>query len=229
MRKDIGVSVVTKDVFLEKRNKYTLCQFDWVSPSGMLDRYIYGEVTIPAFVPENTLRSNGVYTIMPYTPKHKEFMVRFKRMIGSTSYTFLQNPVDGSDWFVVKTGKYGSSMQNAFASEMIVISEEALYFRINNDIIEAYNGDNIDFKIVNANNQNGNMLLACSPTNNYRYPLTGVGLIRWNNSNIEYTNLTEVLQREFQNDGVNVFNAKYDFDSKDLHLELDTSNVDREE
>ena len=151
-------------------------------------------------------------------------MVRFK-----TANGYIVNPVDGSVWFVVKVGMYGGEKENAWVSKLITISEDKFYFRINSGTAEIYNGAETDFTIGKANKQNGNMLLECVPTNNYRYPVTGVGLVRWTNSNIEYTRLSEILQREFTDDGVTVLDASYDFDTKDLYLNLDTSFVDREE
>lgn len=230
MRKDIKVSVITNDIVLKKRNSFSLCQFNWVGrPSGFESRYIYGEVVIPSYVSENEIRSNGLYVSIPYTPIYNEIRVRFKQMIGDTSYSYIQNPVDGSDWFVLQAGVYGHAMQNIFAPQLITISEDVFYLKFNSGVVEVYNGEELDFNIVPANIQNRNMLLKCVPTNSYHYPLTGVGLIRWSNSNIDQTGLADVIQREFQADGVGVFNAYYDFDKKSLILDLDTSRVDKEE
>lgn len=227
MRKDIQVSVATNDIVLKGRNTFNLCQFVWVS--GSEERYIYGEIIIPSYTPENVIRNNGVYAAIPYTPINKEIKLRFKQMLGASSYSYLQNPVDGSDWFVLQAGLYGRSMQNVFAPQLITISEESFYLRFNSSVVEVYSGEELDFNIIAANIQNRNMLLKCVPTNSYHYPLTGVGLIRWSNSNIEQTGLADVIQREFQSDGVGVFNAYYDFDKKSLILDLDTSRVDKEE
>lgn len=225
MRQDIKVSSETKDVVLSEKGRHTIYPFDWVANPGGLVRYVYGEVTITdSTVGTDSINTLGVYTRIPYTPVCKEFMVRFK-----TANGYIVNPVDGSVWFVVKVGMYGGKKENAWVSKLITISEDKFYFRINSGTAEIYNGAETDFTIGKANKQNGNMLLECVPTNNYRYPVTGVGLVRWTNSNIEYTRLSEILQREFQDDGVTVLDASYDFDTKDLYLNLDTSFVDREE
>ena len=213
---------------LVNERRFVIYPFEWVANPVGLQRYIYGEITVPAYIPENTLRQNGMYVTIPYTPKYKEFMVRIKRMIGVTSFVYLQNPVDGSDWFTAKVGMYGKAPQNALASQLMLISEGSLHVMVDGGNVMLYNSDELDFNIIKANRQNGNMLLKCVPTNNYRYPVTGVGLIRWTNSNIEYTNLSEVLQREFQDDGVTVKDASYDLESKDLYLDLDTTFVDLE-
>ena len=228
MRRDIEVKAFTCDMTLVNERRFVIYPFEWVTNPTGLQRYIYGEITVPAYVPENTLLQNGMYITIPYTPKYKEIMIRIKRMIGATSYTYLQNPVDGSDWFVAKVGMYGTELQNAYASQLLLVSEGSLHVRVDGGAVVLYDAEELDFNIVKANRQNGHMLLKCVPTNNYRYPVTGVGLIRWTNSNIEYTKLSEILQREFQDDGVTVMDASYDFDTKDLYLDLDTTFVDLE-
>lgn len=229
MRKDIEIKASTRDFVLTSSKRFSTYGFGWVSNPNGQQRYIYGEITVPAYVPDSTLRLNGINVTIPYTPKYKEFMIRIKRMIGVSTYAYLQNPTDGSDWFVAKVRLYGGPVSNAWASQLILVSEDSFHVRIDGGTVVLYDAKSIDFNIVKANKQNGQMLLDCVPTNNYRYPVTGVGLIRWTNSNIEQTRLSDILQREFQDDGVTVNNASYDFDTKDLYLDLDTTFVDAEE
>lgn len=228
MRRDIEVKSSTCDATLVSGRRYSRYKFEWVVNPFGLQRYIYGEITVPAYVPENTLRQNGMYVAIPYTPKYKEFMVRVKRMIGQTSYVYLQNPIDGSDWFTAKASVFGRHTENVYASQLMLISENSLHLIVDGGSVMIYDADELDFNIIKANKQNGDMLLKCVPTNNYRYPVTGVGLVRWTNSNIEYTRLSEILQREFKDDGVTVMDASYDFTTKDLYLDLDTTFVDLE-
>lgn len=227
MRKDIEIHIKTGDITLCPTNKFIIRQFKWVDNSSGLMRYIYGEIAIPSSLSENTIRTNGMCTAIPYTPIYKEFYIRIKREYADGSHTFLQNPVDGSNWFLVQAGMYGGKMKNIFASELLTISESSFYIKLNKGIAELYSSAESDVNIIKANRQNANLLLKCIPTNCYRYPLSGVGLIRWTKSNIDHTNLASVLQREFDEDGVKVNSASYDFESCDLHLDLDTTNVDK--
>lgn len=226
MRKDIEIHINTGDITVSPQNKFILRPFKWVENEAGLMRYIYGEITIPATVSEDTIKKNGVYTTIPYTPIYQEFYVRLKREYADGSYTYIQNPVNGSDWFLVQAAKYGGPFANIYASELITISEDSFYIKMNRGTVELYSSAESDVNIVKANRQNANLLLKCIPTNCYRYPLTGVGLIRWTQSNIDHTTLASVLQREFEEDGVKVNNASYDFDTNDLYLDLDTTNVD---
>lgn len=226
MRKDIEIHINTGDITLSPHNKFILRPFNWVEHDSGLMRYIYGEITLPATLPESSIKANGIYLTIPYTPIYQEFYVRIKREYEDGSYTFLYNPVDGSEWFLVKAAKYGGKFVNVYASELITISESSFHIRLNKGVAEIYSSAESDVNIIKANRQNANMMLKCIPTNCYRYPLTGVGLIRWSQSNIDHTELAEVLKREFEEDGVKVNNASYDFDTSDLYLDLDTSNVD---
>lgn len=228
MRRDIKIDVFTHDINFTSGKARDIYPFGWISNPNGLERYIYGEIELPMSVSEDMVKTDGVNIVIPYTSIYKEFYIRIKRKIGNSTYVYMQNPVDGSNWFLAKTGLYGREKTNAYASRLIEVSESSYRILINKDVVEIYNGENIDFNIAPANAQNKNMLLLCVPGNNYRYPLTGVGLVRFINSNIDYTNLSAVLQREFSNDGVQVIAASYDHNTKYLDLQLNTEQVDNE-
>lgn len=226
MRKDIEIHINTGDMVIKPQNNAKLRPFCWVTNNKGLIRYLYGEIQLPGNISESSIIDGGIYITIPYTPKYKEFYIRIKRIFGNGIESFIQNPVDGSEWFLVRSGLYGGAMKNAYASQLLMISEDRFYLKLNRNYADLYSGNESDVNIVSANRQNTNLLLKCLPTNNYRYPLTGVGLIRWTNSNINHTQLSYVLQREFEADGVYVKNASFDLESNDLHLDLDTTNVD---
>lgn len=229
MRKDIEIHINTGDIVLSPQNKLVLRTFSWVSNPNGMSRYLYGEVSLPSTISEYNIKEDGVQIEIPYTPVYKEFYIRIRRVNTQDTYSYIQNSIDGSEWFLARTGLYGGDMKNAYASELLLVSENYFYLKINKGFADIYSGNQSDFNIIPANRQNANLLLKCLPTNNYRYPLTGVGLIRWTNSNINHTKLSDVLKKEFESDGVYVKNASFDMESKDLQLELDTSNVDKED
>lgn len=228
MRRDIEIHINTGDITLTSKNKAILRDFQWLegTPTDMEQRYLYGEVTVPAYVLEDSIFEQGVYIEIPYTPIYKEIKLRIKREYTQENVQYLRNPKDGSEWFLVQCKLYGDQAANIFASQLMSVSEDRFYLSFTGGIILLYSGHENDMTVVKANTQNKNMLLKCVPGNNYRYPLTGVGLIRWTNSNISVTKLAQVLKEQFAADGTPVINAKYDFDNKQLHLMLDTSNVD---
>lgn len=222
MRKDIEIHIGTGDITLPSKNSYTLRDFQWVSNPTGLSRYIYGELIVPSNLSEQSVKKNGVYVSIPYTPKYKEFMVRVKRLYDNGSYEFIQNPSDGSEWFLVKVAQYGGNTKNAIASQLLTISESDFYFQFDGGVANLYSALESDLHIVKADRQNSNMLLACVPTNNYRYPLSGVGLVRWTNGNMDYTHLAERIESEFSDDGMSVNSASFDYDTKQLNIDAIT-------
>lgn len=220
MRKDIEIHIGTGDITLLSKNNYQLRDFKWVqNPSG-LSRYIYGEIIVPSNLSANTLYNKGVYAAIPYTPIYKEFMVRIKRIYENGLYEYLQNPADGTEWFVVKCNLYGiNGYKNVYASQLKMVADNDYYFQFDKGILNVYSAMESDLNIVKANRQNSNMLLACVPTNNYRYPISGVGLIRWMNGNMDYTALADTIKSEFTDDDVVVNSASFDYDTHQLSLD----------
>lgn len=223
MRKDIQIHIATGDIVLSGQDTYKTRDFQWVSNPTGLSRYIYGEIAVPSNIPEATIRSNGLYATIPYTPIYKEFMVRIKRSYDNGTYEYLPNPIDGSFWFLVKVGLYGKKKENAYASQLLEISESDFYIQFDGGVVNLYAASESDVNIVKADRQNSNMLLSCVPTNNYRYPITGVGLIRWTNGNVGYGKLADRIKSEFADDGMTVNDASFDYETKQLSINA-TSN-----
>lgn len=221
MRTDIKIHIGTGDVAMQTVAKSVLYPFRWVeNPSG-LARYIYGEITVPASMSGAAI-SKGIACRIPYTAKCKEFCIRIGKKYGGDEVSYIQNPVDGSEWFLVKVNG-----ENAIASELIKYSEDFEYVLLaDKGSMKLYSNGIQDFEIGNANRQNMNLMLVCNPTNNYRYPLAGVGTTNWVNGKSINSEMIGVLRDEFSGDGTPVISAEYDFDTKKLNMQLNTSGVD---
>nr|DAM34721.1 MAG TPA: hypothetical protein [Bacteriophage sp.] len=233
MRKDIEIHINTGDVNITRQNSYKKREFRWVNNPSGLSRYIYGEVDIPGAINEHTIRHGnamnigGFYFAVPYTPKYKEMMIRVRRVFDDGRIQYIMNETDGSEWHLVKVAMYGGEKKNAYASQLRMLSEECLYGRINGGVIDLYGCEQSDFNIIPADRQNANCMLACHPSNNYRYPLTGVGLNRWiNANNIQSSALAERIMQEFLDDGVYVNNAEYDYETHQMSLDINAVNTD---
>lgn len=219
MRKDIEIHINTGDVAIVSQNKPKFREFRWVDQPTMLSRYIYGEIDVPYTVSERTILSQGLFFIVPYTPKYKEFMVRIRRINDEGTFAYVTNAVDGSQWFLVKSAVYGGELKNVFVSMLPSISENGFFVMFHDGLAHLYSSSLSDFNIIKAGRQNANCLLACFPGGNYRYPLTGVGLARWiNSNNVASTSLTKVLQDEFSADGVTINNAAFNYDTQQMEL-----------
>lgn len=220
MRRDIEIHIITGDVTISPQNKIKIREFRWVDEPTLLSRYIYGEVDVPYTLSERKILSQGVHFVVPYTPKYKEFMIRVRRVNEDGSFVYVNNDVDGSQWFLVKSSIYGAALRNVFASELPTISEDSFFAMLKEGIAQLYASSQSDFNIIKAGRQNANCLLACFPGGNYRYPLTGVGLARWiNSNNVASTSLTKVLQDEFSADGVTIRNAAYNYETQQMELD----------
>ena len=227
MRQDIEIHINTGDIVLTPINNSVFRAFRWVDETdGLESRYIYGEITIPAMISENSILTNGIYTQIPYTPVYKECKFRFKRDLNTVEDSYVINPTDGSEWFTVKTSLYGNEADNVYVSELWRICEGDYFIKITDGEAMIYEGNNLDFNIIKANTQNKNLLLACNPGNNYRYPLSGVGIQRWINSNLSSNQLAQIIQSEFSSDGTPVRSALYYPDLHYFDIILDTTNVD---
>lgn len=229
MRKDIEIHINTGDITLNSTNRVILRDFSWIAqPENLEQRYLYGEVSLSANVLEDTIFQNGIFVAIPYTPIYKEIKLRIKRQYSDENYAYLRNPKDGSEWFVVTAALYGKNLRNIFASELMLVSEGSFYLTFESGNIRLFSADTSDVAIIKANWQNRNLLLKCVPGNCYRYPLIGVGLVRWTNSNISVSQLAQKLKEQFAEDGTPIIAAKYDFDNNQLYLNIDTSNVDND-
>ena len=226
MRRDIEIHIITGDVAIGSQNKIKLREFRWVDEPTLLSRYIYGEIDVPYALSERTILNRGLYFSVPYTPKYKEFMIRVRRVNEDGSFVYVNNDVDGLPWFLVKSQVYGAPLRNVWASELPAISEDSFFVMLKDGIAQLYASSQSDFNIIKAGRQNANCLLACFPGGNYRYPLTGVGLARWiNSNNVASTSMTKVLQDEFSADGVTIRHAAYNYETK--QMELDAKDLEK--
>lgn len=214
MRKDIEININTGDIILMPRPYSPPCPFKLVDYPEGLSRYAYAEVEIPQSMSNSNLLVDGVCVSIPYMPLYKEFMIRFRRKLSD----------ELSEWRVVTGGAYGGDVRNLYLSELFAISESDFLLRIEGDTVRLYSAGNLDFNIIQCDRQNANMLLACAPTNNYRYPVSGVGLIRWVNGTVNDGTLTDTLIKEFSEDGMTINNASFDSDSKQLKIDAISHN-----
>lgn len=226
MRQDIAIHINSGDCVFASSVIGKQRAFEWIDiPEGQLPNFVYGEITIPIMVSDNQIFLNGVTFACPYTPIYKKIKVRIRKVYSETQIVYLHNPVDGTEWFEVKSSINSTAQRGGiYASEMICVHPGIYHIRIDKGIAMLYAGETSDFKVTNAQRQNTNMMLKCIPGNNYRYPLTGVGLVRYTNSAIATTNLAEVLKREFEADGMSINSATYDEDSKQLHIDFNPTS-----
>ena len=121
---------------------------------------------------------------------------------------------------------FGLQDKILYASQLIMVSQDYYLIQINKGVAYLWSNAISDMVNINANIQNRNLLLQCVPSNNYRYPTSGVGLIKYLHANLSHSGLAEKLQTEFKDDKVEIINAAFNSYSGDLELDLDFSEAD---
>lgn len=225
MRRDIQINTSISDMVLKDQNRLSTYLFKWVSES---DLFLLGEITIPHIFDVNKLQTEGVKVEIPYTPIYKPFKVRIVRTFDADTSMAVVNPVNGGEWFEVHTKLWNQQNTQLCASQLIMVSQDSYIVQLDNANGVAYiwSANNTDAVNVAANIQNRNLLLQCIPSNSYRYPTSGVGLVRFLHANLSQTTLANVLQDEFKADKVTVKGAAFDSYTGDIELDLDFAEAD---
>ncbi len=227
MRRDIQINTSICDMVLKDQNRLSTYAFEWVSET---DLYLLGQVTIPSAFDVRRLQTEGVKVEIPYTPIYKPFKVRIVRYFDENTSMSVMNPVDGSEWFEVHTSLWRQEKLLLRASQLIMVNQDNYIVQLDgaNGIGYIWSANDSDAVNIAANIQNRNLLLKCIPSNNYRYPTSGVGLVRFLHANLSQTNLATILQNEFKADKVTVKSAAFNSFTGDIDLDLDFSEADAE-
>lgn len=225
MRKDIQINTAIGDIVLKDQNGANIYPFQWVSEG---DLFLFGQITLPFGYDISKLPIEGVRVTIPYTPIYKPIKFRIVRQFDEEHEMVYTNPVDGTEWYEAYTKLWGQQTLRPCASQLLIISANVYTIQLDIKDGKAYiwSGNQSDAVNINANIQNRNLLLRCIPSNNYRYPTSGVGLVRYLHANLSRTGLADLLQTEFKADKVTVKNASFDSYSGDLDLDLDFSEAD---
>lgn len=124
-----------------------------------------------------------------------------------------------------------STPQLIYASQLQII-ENGGYFQVE---FQSYNGGNItraifyqaeavDFQIGEGENQSAQLLARCAPGKYYRFPTTGVDLTKYIGSVVDHTDLSKVLQDEFEYDQKNITEADFNNTNGDLQILFNGAN-----
>lgn len=229
MRRDIHIDTNTGDVVLRDQNKDMLSHlFQW---KGEDDTYVYGQVILPSVSDLNNIYEHGVKVEIPYTPIYKSVQLTFVQAVDGIVTRTLINPVNLSTRFDVYTrlfGKPGNIHIKASQLMMINNGNYILQLEKNEGNVFIWSGALSDLEVIDANIQNRNLMLMCVPSNNYRYPTSGVGLVRYLHGNLDQTDLANRLGSEFKADKVSVNNASFDSYTGDIDLDLDFTEANAE-
>lgn len=223
MRRDIQINTQINDIVLQDRNLLGTYPFEWV---GEEDLILKGQLTIPGNYDINILYTTGIKVSIPYTPIYKPMKIRVIRDYGDGTTRTVINPVNRSEWFDIKAKLYGKEAVQIHAPQLLMVSMEDYLIQIDRDTAYIWSHADSDLCNINANFQNRNLLLQCVPSNCYRYPTSGVGLVRFLHSNLSQAKLADVLESEFKADKVTVKNAAFNSFTGHLEMDLDFTEAD---
>ena len=223
MRRDIQINTATNDIVLKNQSIIGEQAFNWLEDEEL---FLTAQITVPLNFDIKQLYTTGVKIKIPYTPIYKPIKIRFGRDFGGGNIRIVINPTDNSEWFEVHTRLFGLQDKILYASQLIMVSQDYYLIQINKGVAYLWSNAISDMVNINANIQNRNLLLQCVPSNNYRYPTSGVGLIKYLHANLSHSGLAEKLQTEFKDDKVEIINAAFNSYSGDLELDLDFSEAD---
>ena len=223
MRRDIQINTATNDIVLKNQSIIGEQAFNWIEDEEL---FLTAQITVPLNFDIKQLYTTGVMIKIPYTPIYKPIKIRFGRDFGGGNIRIVINPTDNSEWFEVHTRLFGLQDKILYASQLIMVSQDYYLIQINKGVAYLWSNAISDMVNINANIQNRNLLLQCVPSNNYRYPTSGVGLIKYLHANLSHSGLAEKLQTEFKDDKVEIINAAFNSYSGDLELDLDFSEAD---
>lgn len=221
-RYDIIADLTYGDLDLSKSYAgKVVADFDWL---GRLDGYdndhfIYAEVTLPRSTGLSYTDKDSLVVKIPYLAEFKKMKIRF--LIDSSNedkHQYLINPKDNSVWYGVNY----TTGDPAIVSEISSINHKDVFEIVFSEgMLVLYDGESSDLKISESLNQNKNLLLQARMGNIIRFPLTGVGLVDFLNSNLNHSDLAEKLQSEFVKDGMVVVEASINAESGDLKLTVE--------
>ena len=214
MRTDIEYDLEKNDVVIEKQNRYTAYTSEVVEPDNTEVGNVYVQVDIGENSPED-----GFYVHIDYLPDARPLVLLIN---------YTENGEEKSEYYTVGAALYGGTLSEITGSELVLVNDEFEYYVEATSDSEAtsdfdaqiYSAYQSDFNMTGSQWQDANFLLQCVPTNNYRYPVAGVGLIRWVHSGEINGEGVRRLKEEFTDDGMTIINANYDYENEKLYLKL---------
>lgn len=213
MRRDIHINTEINDLEFANADTREPMTFRWTIEQ---DLNVIGEIVLSRNYNINLLYSEGVIVAIPYLPIYKTVKFRVLQTTNDNRYEPVVNLRNNTEYFDLVS----SDGKSLYASQLPAISLDLFCVAITDYRMVAYSGKQTDFEIINADLQNRDMLLQCVESNNYRYPTSGVGLIRYLHSNIANSDLASKLYSEFEADGVKIRNAAFDAEKGKLELDL---------
>jgi hypothetical protein len=207
MRRDIGYNVALDDLIL--RQDFSAPRADnavWAIISSQLVLQVY----VSENITDDMLNDTGVLVNIPYyDDDNTEFRVSFYRYDSTQGRYVICYPAGGGASVPADASLYGASKTRVKTWETRIINVLGDCLLIAKSGRAHIGAAITDLELRNVDNQDAYLLLKSEPGAMLRYPLSGVGIIKWTNSPGNANELYDAIRREMQNDGLTIQNMFY--------------------
>lgn len=161
----------------------------------------------------------------PYIPDTRTFRVRLVAITDGHYSLFAS--IRGDYGIPVHSYAIGKNLAEPISASMLPFIDIDGHFLIRlvqnaeSEVLDRayiYSSKMTDLHIDYSDDQASQLLSICGPGNSYRYPSTGVGIVRYLNAVIDHTNLQTVLEAQFAADNKSILSA--DFDNASCTLDV---------
>lgn len=232
MVRDLILDIKERDLLLEDKSNANMPVFDSVW-GNIFDEDDAVEVLMcNIIIPEDYWRSIEYQDneficrfTSPYVPDIRNFRIRLVAI--HEGYYSLFSSIRGNFGIPVNSYAFSKNMAAPISASMlpfIDIDGQFIVKLVRNpqsellDRAYIYSSKISDLYINYSDDQASQLLSICAPGKSYRYPTTGVGIIKYLNAVIDHTDLQTVLETQFTGDNKTILSA--DFDSETCNLEV---------
>lgn len=170
-----------------------------------------------------TFPDNGIFScniLAQYFPEDRNFKIRF--VLGNENEYFHFDEQSSFHEYVIAKSYLEDfyTLQPISACQLMNINDDGKYTIVirkdEPNSAEIYTFGNNDLLFGESDNQSAKLLSLCGPGNNYRYPISGVGITDYINTVIGDSNLGQRMIDEFSGNNTPVISANFDNETGNL-------------
>lgn len=232
MVRDLTLDMKERDLLFQNKSNPNMPAFDSVW-GNLFDEDEAIEVLIcNIIIPERYWRTieyqNNEFVCQftsPYVPDTRNFRVRLVA-IQNGRYSLFSN-IRGDFGIPVNSFAISKNMAAPIPASMLPYVDIDGNFTIKlvrnpySEILDRayiYSSKISDLGIDFSDDQASQLLSICAPGKSYRYPTTGVGIIKYLNAVIDHTDLQTALETQFTGDNKTILSADFDSDTCNLDV-----------
>lgn len=203
MRTDIQFDYTSAEITLKRSIPQFTVIFEWERED---DYVAYGVCKINKDININLLK-RGLGISVPFMSSNKRIMLSFRIVDNSGNESVIYNKRKGGEYYDLMSIRGEELM----TTDLPVLSIDGIYrVVLDDDVAYLCDFNEYDFTLCESLEQNKVFLLMCNPGNLYQYPTTGVGILKYLNSNVGSSGLGNKIKEQFNMDDMYVEKANID-------------------